>query len=68
MSDTGPVMRGCRPSRILSRDNDGECEVIRLANLERYILRANAGLPIFEDPPSMSGSLARRTPTRRQGM
>lgn len=50
MSENGPVMRGCRPSRVSGRDNDSECEVIRLANLERYVLRARAGLPIFDEP------------------
>jgi hypothetical protein len=50
MSDLGPVFRGFRPSRVspYSReDNFGE--VLRLANLERYIRRAQAGLPIFDD-------------------
>ena len=51
MSESGPVVRGYRPSCISGYEPDeSEGEVIRLANLERYILRAQAGLPIFEEP------------------
>ena len=53
MSDPASV-RGYRPSQVapLDEEND-EREVVRLANLERYISRAQAGLPIFDDPVSV---------------
>ena len=50
MSDPVPV-RGYRPSRFmpLEEDDDGR-ESVRLANLERYVVRARAGMPIFDEP------------------
>lgn len=50
MSESGPVFRGYRPSRFAgSPSDDGYSEMLRIANLERYIRRAQAGLPIFDD-------------------
>jgi len=50
MSEVFRVVRGYRPGR---RSGDGPNlsgrESVRLANLERYVLRAQAGLPIFDD-------------------
>ena len=49
MSDPASV-RGYRPSHRAPVDlENDEREVVRLANLERYVVRAQAGLPIFED-------------------
>lgn len=50
MSDLYRVVRGYRPGRrSLDGPNVGGRESVRLANLERYVLRAQAGLPIFDD-------------------
>ena len=50
MFDPAPVVRGYRPSRVAPFDGDNEArEGIRLSNLERYVLRASAGLPLFEE-------------------
>jgi hypothetical protein len=49
MSDPVTV-RGYRPSRrVPSEEGSEERERVRLANLERYMLRARAGLPIFDE-------------------
>ena len=59
MSEYRSVLRGYRPSRLTRYDSgEDEAEVVRLANLERYIMRARAGLPIFDDfaPPEASAS------------
>lgn len=51
MSDAVPAMRGYRPSRLAPFEDDlAQRESIRLANLERYIVRARAGMPIFDEP------------------
>jgi len=51
MSDPGFVVRGYRPSRAArSEEDDTGSDIVRLANLERYMLRARAGMPIFEEP------------------
>ena len=50
MSDPGSV-RGFRPSSIVPYEEDCEArELVRLANLEKYVVRAKAGMPIFEEP------------------
>lgn len=60
MSEPGMVVRGSRPGRAIRRDAGDASEVIRLSNLERYVLRARAGLPIFDDSTSPdAGSLQR---------
>jgi len=54
MSDRHSV-RGYRPSRFAPSDGDGdEREVVRLSNLKCYMMRARAGVPIFEDAGSMA--------------
>lgn len=62
MSETFRVVRGYRPGRRSAEGpNLGGREAVRLANLERYVLRAQAGLPIFDDadnlkhPPASQG-------------
>ena len=51
MSDLVPFMRGYRPSRrSRSVRDDDENDLVRLENLERYVLRARAGMPLFEEP------------------
>ncbi len=51
MSDTVPAVRGYRPSRYSPFEDDvAQRETVRLANLERYIVRARAGMPIFDEP------------------
>ena len=62
MSETLRVVRGYRPGRRSAEGpNLGGREAVRLANLERYVLRAQAGLPIFDDaddlklPPAGQG-------------
>ena len=50
MSELFRVVRGYRPGRrSVDGPNLGGREAVRLANLERYVLRAQAGLPIFDD-------------------
>jgi hypothetical protein len=59
MSDTVPAIRGYRPSRFVPFD-DGMAhrESLRLANLERYIFRARAGMPIFDENEQLSRPMA----------
>ena len=50
MSEVFRVVLGYRPGRrSADGPNLGGRESVRLANLERYVLRAQAGLPIFDD-------------------
>lgn len=58
---SGPVtVRGYRPSRCMPCEEGGdERERVRLANLERYMMRARAGLPIFEEPGQAAVSTRR---------
>ena len=65
MSETFQVVRGYRPGRhspegpnLVSRES------VRLANLERYVLRAQAGLPIFDDPDESIRSVSRKRARR----
>jgi hypothetical protein len=55
MSDFVPAVRGYRPSRFTPLEEDMvQRETLRLANLERYIVRARAGMPIFDDHEQLS--------------
>ena len=50
MSDVVRFERGCRPGRrAFDMPNNSGREAVRLANLQRYMLRAQAGLPIFDE-------------------
>ena len=52
-TDGGHAIRGSRPSRYgLPEEASEEAEVIRLANIEQYTRRAQAGLPIFDEAGS----------------
>lgn len=49
MSETMRVVRGYRPSCTVRPETDERAhEPARLANLERYMMRARAGMPIFD--------------------
>jgi hypothetical protein len=55
MSESVPAVRGYRPSRFAPFDDDlAQREMLRLANLERYIVRARAGMPIFDENEHLS--------------
>jgi hypothetical protein len=55
MSDTVPAVRGYRPSRFAPLEDDlAQRETLRLVNLERYIVRARAGMPIFDENEQLS--------------
>ena len=55
MSDFVPAVRGYRPSRFAPFEDDlVQRETLRLTNLERYIVRARAGMPIFDDNDQLS--------------
>lgn len=55
MSDFVPAVRGYRPSRFAPFDEGlAHRESLRLANLERYIVRARAGMPIFDENEQLS--------------
>ena len=44
-------IRAYRPSCVCEGESHGdEAELVRLANMKIYTARAQAGLPIFEDP------------------
>lgn len=59
MSDLCRVVRGYRPGRCsMEGPNVGGREAVRLANLERYVLRAQAGLPIFDDADELTSPAA----------
>jgi hypothetical protein len=49
LSQPGRPVRGYRPGRYGLDDNEGEDQQVRLANLELYSQRAQAGLPIFDE-------------------
>ena len=49
-------IRGYRPSCLCEVDSQGdEAELVRLANVKIYTARAQAGLPIFDDPEDAPG-------------
>ena len=59
MSEVFRVVRGYRPGRQSAEGPDlSGRESVRLANLERYVLRAQAGLPIFDDADASMRALA----------
>ena len=49
LSQPGRPVRGYRPGRYGLDENEGEDQQVRLANLELYSQRAQAGLPIFDE-------------------
>jgi hypothetical protein len=51
----GRPVRGYRPGRYGLDEAEAEDQLVRLANLELYSRRAQAGLPIFEeDQPAVA--------------
>lgn len=65
MSDVTLGVRGYRPSRMSGYQPErGDCEVVRLANLQRYMLRAQAGLPLFEEPGGLTNPRPPIRPSR----
>jgi hypothetical protein len=55
LSQPGRPVRGYRPGRYGLDEDEGEDQQVRLANVEVYSRRAQAGLPIFEeDQPQLA--------------
>lgn len=54
----GRPVRGYRPGRYGSDEAEDEDDRIRLANIELYSRRAQAGLPIFEEDKSARPPMA----------
>jgi hypothetical protein len=55
LSQPGRPVRGYRPGRYGLDEDEGEDQQVRLANVEVYSRRAQAGLPIFEeDQPELT--------------
>jgi hypothetical protein len=68
MPEVDVAMRAYRPSLLSEHEPDRiESEVIRLANLERYIRRARAGLPLFEESTRRAGRTGRSLSIHSRG-